>query len=137
MRPERGENSKPDSLKARLRHLPPPSVPAGLESRLLAGIPAGGPIRRWRWNRWTVGLGALAAACLMIALAWPKRLEQPLNPEDGSRLATSGPTTLISPQSSQAAAGLRDEPKMAPFTWPVDEARPLMASSSIPSDLLN
>jgi hypothetical protein len=145
MRPERGENSKPDSMEARLRRLPPPPVPTDLEARLLADIPAGGPIRRWRWNRWVVGLSALAAACLVIVLAWPKNGGQKTVPlPKGNPVAVDGPTPSINPQKSQdtPSAWLQarrnsDDPKLAPFTWPVDEARPLMASSSIPSDLLN
>ena len=39
MPPERSEKPGPESLEARLRRLPPPPVPADLESKLLAAIP--------------------------------------------------------------------------------------------------
>src|SRR5438552_16914769 len=96
MPPERSEKPGPESLEARLRRLPPPPVPADLESKLLATIPAGVsfPVHNSRtasgvalaprvlpaltqpgspgsWVRWIGGVSALAAACLLIVLAWP------------------------------------------------------------------
>src|SRR5438093_12334554 len=92
MPPERSEKPGPESLEGRLRRLPPPPVPADLEARLLAAIPAGVSSRAesgiasaprvlpaltqpgspGRWVRWAGGVSALAAACLLIVLAWPK-----------------------------------------------------------------
>jgi hypothetical protein len=63
-----------ESLEAKLRDLPPPPIPATLERRLLAAIPASGELapvgRRFRWRR-AVGLVGLAAAVILI-LALPR-----------------------------------------------------------------
>jgi WD40 repeat protein len=63
----------PESLEARLRALPRPHVPAGLEARLLATIPADRPIPRRRRAAWIGAVGTLAAACLLAVLVWPRR----------------------------------------------------------------
>jgi len=75
MHPERRPNAgrSPESLEARLRALPQPPVPADLEARLLATIPAAILIPQRRWGVWVGALGALAAACLVVVLAWPGR----------------------------------------------------------------
>ena len=69
-------DGSPESLEARLRALPQPPVPAGLEARLLAAIPAKMPAPRQRWAV-RVGVvsavGEVAAACLLAVLAWPPR----------------------------------------------------------------
>jgi hypothetical protein len=136
MPPERSE--KPDSLEARLRRLPPPAVPAELEARLLAGIPARALSRRWTWYAVT----ALAAACLLIALLWPKGKEDKPDQNDNN-FANNGSSNSVRPQTpadaiapwSQARAS--DEPKLPPFSWPVEETTHVTLSSSIPSDLLD
>jgi hypothetical protein len=138
MRPEKSE--KPDSLEARLRSLPPPPVPIGLEARLLAGIAAKPMIRQWHWTQWVGGVGAFAAACLLIVLAWPKGEGQKavLDPKD--RVTTTSPTPTVPPRSPKGTLQAQREPddsKLPPFAWPVDEAIHVTLSSSIPSDLLN
>jgi hypothetical protein len=145
MPPERSENPGSDSLEARLRRLPPPPIPSDLEARLLAAIPGRAPIRGWRWARWIGGVSALAAACLLIALVWPKRDERkPLTDLKGNRLATGVPNTSVSSQSPQGTStpwsqvrGAPDDLKVGPFTWPIEEATPMTVASSIPSDLLD
>ena len=64
-----GPDRSPEGLEARLRALPPPPVPAELEARLLAAIPA----PRRRRPIWAGVVGVLAAACLLAALAWRGR----------------------------------------------------------------
>jgi hypothetical protein len=58
---------KRSDLEARLRALPPPSVPDGLEERLLASIPGLPGPRRSPWLR---GVGAMAAAAVLLVTAW-------------------------------------------------------------------
>jgi len=153
MPPERSE--KPDSLEARLRRLPPPSVPADLEARLLAAIPTSESSnhrlglsakpqamsgRRWRWAWWMGAASALAAACLLIVLAWPKGEGQKAVLDSKDRVTTTSPTPSTlphSPQGTLQAQGDPDDLKLPPFTWPVQEATHVTLSSSIPSDLLN
>src|SRR5262245_35735495 len=75
MPPERRPSTdrSPEALEARLRALPRPPVPDGLEARLLAGVPAALPVPRRRWPIWAGAAAALAAACLLAVLAWPGR----------------------------------------------------------------
>ena len=163
MPPERSEKPGPESLEARLRRLPPPPVPADLESKLLAAIPVGvssgaasgvalaprvlpaltQPGSPGRWVRWIGGVSALAAACLLIVLVWPKRDGQkPMPGPKVDRSVASGPANSVSPQSSQDTPWLQarrapDDLKLAPFTWPIEETRPMTVASSIPGDLLD
>ena len=171
MPPERSEKPGPESLEARLRRLPPPPVPADLESKLRAAIPTpvsfpGHKIRasangvasaprvlpaltqpgsagRWRWARWAGGVSALAAACLLIVLAWPKSDGQKSKPDpQKNHLAAAGSTDPVSSQSPQDTPWLQarrapDDLKLAPFTWPIEETRPMTVANSIPSDLLD
>jgi hypothetical protein len=143
MHPEKRPN--PDrsleSLEARLRALPRPPIPADLEARLLATIPAKRSIVRSRGVR--VGIiGALAAACLFVVIAWPRG--------DGDR-SISRPKTIETtrqglprlPNDSAPIASLRavrqalDEAEPPTFTWPLPEPSPVRFSTSIPSDLLD
>jgi hypothetical protein len=139
----------PDSLPERLRALPAPPVPDGLEARLLAAIPAPRPTLRRRWAAWVVAAGALAAACLLAALAWQGR--------DGERAVRLVPTsksvdpsrnaTLVSPPAPRPADDsaaawrqtrrLLDGADVPAFTWPLPEAPPRTVSASPPADLLN
>src|SRR6516225_5095973 len=93
MHPERRPNPdrSSESLEARLRALPQPPIPDGLEARLLATIPAARPGRR----RWLVLVGvasALAAACLLAVLARPGR--------DGTNPVPSPPAKEIAKQGT-------------------------------------
>src|SRR5262245_6054869 len=103
----RERNLNPDrsaeSLEARLRALPSPPVPADLEGRLLAAVPAPRPVTRRRWAVWVGIMGALAAACLLAVLAWlgrdgktpgsnpatapAARQETPRTPDDSDNVA--------------------------------------------------
>jgi hypothetical protein len=56
-------------LLRRLRDLPPPPIPPGLEARLLADVPAPGPPRRW----WPVlASGAVAAGVALAVVTRPR-----------------------------------------------------------------
>src|SRR5260370_26301538 len=104
---------RPESLEAQLRALPPPPVPADLEARLLAAIPAEMAIPRRRgigrfsFRRGAVwGIGALAAACLLVVLLWPKRDRKEPIPE-ASGVASA-------PEASGVASAPRDPVASAP-----------------------
>ena len=156
MCPERRPNPErsPDSLEARLRALPKPPIPTNLEGRLLATIPAEMPIpqaprsargregrARGRWAVWAGVVGALAAACLLVFLAWPRRDGTPPDPSPGKTQSTHKDTPPLDDSASiavllKARRGL-DEPQTATFTWPLPEASPIGVRASIPSDLFH
>jgi hypothetical protein len=117
-------------------------VPAGLEARLLAAIPAERltPRRHWAVR---VGLaGALAAACLLAVLAWRGRDGQGPVPIPEKRDSAH----QVTPQPLGNDAGIAawresrrvpDDPEMPPFAWPLEETSPTTASTAIPPDLLD
>ena len=128
-----------ESLETRLRALPAPPVPGDLESRLLSGIPAQTPqweqligSRQRRWVIWGGLAGALAAACLLITLLWPK--------SEGSRIKIvkddghpDSSEKSLRPESRRDS----DTVSIGTFTWPLDESSPMLASTAIPPDLLD
>ena len=79
MSPNQPENDETlEALAQRLRYLPPPPVPSGLEERLLATIPSRRRASRARfWQAASILLAA--AACLLCALRLPRDgiVEQP------------------------------------------------------------
>lgn len=131
----------PESLEDRLRNLPQPAVPAGLEARLLAQIPMATQIDRPRRTLWLGVVGASAAACLLVVLFWPRhdaRNSLPA-PETGPLAQVDTP-----PQRGDAPnLGVRlqaqrriDETTLPAFAWPLGETPPAGLSTSIPPDLL-
>src|SRR5262249_5165711 len=122
MHPERRPSPQrsPESLEARLRALPQPPVPADLEGRLLAAIPAEKPIGRRR-AAWIGAVGALAAACLLAVLVWPERGTDPIT-------GTIRPVHPVasSPDDSASIAAWRqsrrvlDGAEPPAFTWPLE-----------------
>lgn len=131
-----------DPLEARLRALPPPPVPAGLEARLLATIPAVRPTPSRRWVVWVGVTAAVAAACVVVVLTWPKRDGGNPNPGPENRESANHVAPRPSDDSDRLAAwresrrGL-DRAEPAPFAWPLQETTPLTGSTAIPSDLLD
>jgi hypothetical protein len=149
MQPQKRPNSdrSPETLAARLRALPAPPIPGGLEVRLLAAIPAEmprgpGAFRPRRWAVWAGAAVAVAAACL-LAVLWTRH-----------ETSGSGRQTIPSvPQPSTLASGPKaGSPAIVPwlqvrrgldgveretFTWPIQEKPPLLVSSSISPDLLD
>src|SRR5437588_428657 len=64
-----------ETLKARLRALPQPPVPAHLEALLLATVPGAMPISPRRWAVRASLLAAALAACVMAMLAWRQHVQ--------------------------------------------------------------
>jgi hypothetical protein len=122
--------------------LPPPPIPADLEARLLAAIPAQLPIPQRRWAAWAGAVGTLAAACVLVVLAWPGRDNKNTVPSP----PTSQPAAQVKPRPPEGPASIAallkarrdlDEPEPPTFTWPLPETPPITLSTSIPPDLLD
>jgi hypothetical protein len=153
MQPRKRPNSDRslEALEARLRALPPPPVPSGLEARLLVAIPPEMP--RWaltsRSRRPAIWAGAavgLTAACVLVVLLWPE-------PD----IKTTAPRLVVIPKKNESADPVtrerpgdslgitpwlearrgRDGAERPTFTWPIQEKSPLMVSIAIPADLLD
>ncbi len=126
-----------ESLEARLRALPGPPVPGDLETRLLSTIPAEMPMwehgsHRRRWVIWLGLTGALAAACWLIVLSWPR--------SDGSKIEVvkhdgGSPGNSDPPPVREVRQDFG--PSLGTFTWPLKEDSPMLASTAIPPDLLD
>jgi hypothetical protein len=131
MHPERppSPDRSPEELETRLRALPPPPVPAGLEARLLAAIPGQLPVPRRRWAVWAGVAAALAAACLLAVLAWRRERNDPVPGPD------TGPSARVAPAWPETRR-VQEGADLPPFSWPLEETSPLKASTSIPPDLL-
>ncbi|MFL5338871.1 MAG: hypothetical protein ACJ8F7_01790 [Gemmataceae bacterium] len=115
----------PDALEGRLRSLPPPPMPDGLKARLLAHVPATAPASRRRWPVWTGLAVAVATACLLAVLAWPRHHRPTLVPP--------APET-IHEGSSQAYP---DVARLPAFSWPLEESSPVRVSTALPADLFD
>jgi hypothetical protein len=145
MHPERRLNPQrsPESLGEKLRSLPQPALPAGLESRLLAGIPPSMPTPRLRWPVWAGVAGIVAAACLLVVLAWPRRdRKEPIpNPENRETVhkdtsqRSNDPEDII-PNPRTFGRDL-DEADLPAFNWPISETTPGTLLTSLPADPLD
>ena len=133
--PNLGRSS--EALAARLRSLPPPPVPDGLESRLLAAVPVMRQTPR-RWIVWVSLAGALAAACLLAVLAWSGRNVQVPGPTQGP-----GPDITQRPADMETFTIGRDvehglaEAQNATFNWPLEEMSPITVATAPPADVLD
>ena len=162
------ESPHPDpslrAVEARLSALPEPAVPAGLEARLLAAIPAkvtidpvtsrvatnvrtdvsiDAKVVRQGWVAVASAILALAVVCLLAVFASRGR--------DGgeSLVAIHNVSLTASPNRSLPLDELTDivlsplderilhRAGLSTFRWPIQEPPPVKASYSIPRDLLD
>lgn len=142
MHPERRPNPgrSPESLEARLRALPQPPVPEGLEARLLAAVPARGSVPRPRWGVRALVVGAVAAACLLAVLAWYRRDGKAPAPakQEVAHHVTPRPPEPPSGVAVWARAGRGlDAAELPPFSWPLGESRPATLAAALSPDLLD
>jgi hypothetical protein len=128
--PHPSPDRSPDALEARLRALPPPPVPAGLEAQVLATIPGKRPVPRRRWGVWAGVATALAAACLLAVLAWRGRDRNDPVPRHGTE-----PSVHVVPAWPEGRR-VPEGADLPPFSWPLGETSCLKGSTSIPPDLL-
>jgi hypothetical protein len=137
MHPERPPN--PDrsleALEARLRAMPQPGVPAGLEEHLLAAIPFQKPLWRWRSAVWMGAAASMAAACLVALVAWlGQRERQPIRVTPKDEIVH--PATPRPADDSAGIAAWLEGSATPTFDWPLEENSPRTVSLAIPSDLL-
>lgn len=139
MNPERRPNpDRPaEPLGARLRALPRPAVPDGLEARLLAAIPADRPAPRRRAVRAGAAV-ALVAAGVLAVLGWPRHdgadpVPVPEQSESVPRVTPLPSDDSDGVPASWPARRLLGDTDPPSFNWPVEN----MLTSSIPPDLLD
>ena len=127
-----------ESLETRLRAVPEPTVPANLEARLLAAIPVTMPFQPRRWPVRVGVVGAVAAACLVTILAWPRHEELGTGGEGRliSEIPSPAPAVSEKAMAWREARQLLDGGEIPGFSWPLEETTPITASNSIPADLL-
>jgi hypothetical protein len=129
-----------EALKAQLRALPQPPVPAHLEALLLASVPGAKLISSRRWAARATLLAVASAICVMATLAWRQY------PEKNNLITrVQGQPAQKTPRQAFASTNiaawredprLLDEVKLPAFTWPIDDTAIPRASSPIPADLL-
>lgn len=119
-----------ETLAERLRRLPPPPVPAGLEGRLLADMPPRRRSLRLR-SRFAAALLLAAAAAALLAVRLPQRAPAPAAP-------VTPPADDVATlwRYEQAMRGPDADPIMAvgpaaPFEWPISGAGPSLLSDRL------
>jgi len=140
MHPDRRPNPdrSPEALERSLRALPQPPVPAGLEARLLASIPAAMPVSRRRWVVWMGVAGAVAAACLVAVISWHAR-----NGKSLPEMVIVQPVPLQAPLDAGGITSWRearramDGVELPAFAWPLEETSPITVFTSIRPDFLD
>jgi hypothetical protein len=144
MRPDKRSDpaGSREALKAQLRALTQPLVPAHLERRLLTTVPVSKPISPRRRAVWATLLGVASAACLMAVLAWRSH-----HGENHSALPVPGESAqqdIRRPafESPRVASWWEDwqsldEEKLPAYTWPLDESAIPRASTSIAANLFD
>jgi len=100
------DRTSPDWLEARLRQIPKPTVPVGLQDKLIAGIvvPVNEPVVRRAQQRlrrlsvYSAAAVALVAICCMFL--WPKRDAESVRPTSVAKTknADRAMTVLVSVQ---------------------------------------
>src|SRR5262249_14421483 len=125
-----------------LRALPQPPVPADLEARLLAGIPDRLPVPRRRWPVWIGVAGALAAACLLVVLAWSRRDRRESIPSTRGNGIVNKETPRPPAEPDDLAAWQEarrtlDSEQIPGFAWPLGETSSVTASTASSSEMFD
>jgi hypothetical protein len=127
------------AIEARLRALPDPPVPAGLEHRLLAAIPTPVAMRgpsdaafeRQGWWAVASAVAALAAVGLLAIFSWHAGDEKHITATAPAADEFTG--IVLSPVDRRILQGAG----VSTFRWPVHESPTLRGPASIPHDLLD
>jgi hypothetical protein len=157
MRSRRPPNSNEslESLDKRLRALPQAPVPVGLESRLLAAMPARATIvtrrsalgaRARHLVIWAGASLATAASCLLVVRLWSEKNDRNipasvvLKPEStvsASRFSNRQPENSRRILPWFQARLDPDDTEVPTYSWPVREKSPLIASTAFRPDLFD
>jgi hypothetical protein len=140
MNANRSNDDDLDALAERLRGLPAAAVPAGLEAKLLAAIPARLATRPRRRPPWLL-VAAAAAVLLAFLLGYffgrtggPP--DQPLPPPSPEIAEEPAPTLWNYRLAQDAPATSSPDPLPSSFEWPVPFTEPVNAHH-LPDDLTN
>ncbi len=137
MNANRSNDDDLDALADRLRGLPAVSVPAGLEAKLLAAIPADLAARPRRRAPWLL-VAAAAAVLLAFFLGYffgktDGPTDNPL-PPPAPEIAVKPPTLWNYRVALDAPAPSSSDPLPSSFEWPVPFTEPVNAHH-LPDDL--
>lgn len=118
-----------EALARRLRNLPSPPVPAGLEGRLLSAIP---PRKRRRLGRFWLGAAVLvgAAAVVLFTVRLPSGVAPPVVRVVVAPPVRAAPTVWTYEQAlrhSDDSSVVLDQ-VAPPFAWPVAGSRMVFLS---------
>jgi hypothetical protein len=127
------------AIEARLRALPDPPIPAGLEGRLLAAIPTpvamrgSSPRVAARQGWWAVAstVAALTAVGLLAVFSWHEGNEKQVTAAAPAADEFTG--IVLSPVDRRILQGAG----VSTFHWPVHELPTMRGSAPIPRDLFN
>lgn len=136
--PDRDDpDGAPDRLAARLRAMPDPPVPNGLEARLLSCLNAEvhPPRAARRRVRWAVAAGGVIAAGVAGLVHGPR---PPGDLPDESPPSASGPVAPSAVPAVARGSGPETEtPDLPGFRWPIQERSPLTASIAAVGQMLD
>jgi hypothetical protein len=136
MNANRSNDDDLDALADRLRGLPAPPVPAGLEAKLLAAIPARLALRPRRapWLLLTTAAAVLLAFVLGYFFGRPGAPPDGPLPAPAPEIAVKPPTLWNYRLAQDGPATSSPDPLPSSFEWPVPFTEPVNAHR-LPDDL--